>query len=251
MDLPPETLAALAGGEWLLLCQAEAEGAVLNPAVFATDDGRVALAFRGEADLVRFTERPAAYAALPGRALVSALVEAGLGLGLNFGADDAALLPAPALRGLHRLWAAPLAESQGGAAPPPPGPPPALPKAARGRLAALLAQGLPPKVAAYLYGQGAGAAQPGLAILGAPARAEAALTRLARESWQMAGLPPGPLALVLLAATHPEAESYRHLGAFLAEGAPEPAPPEVAPPLPPGMDPAHPPILRFGPKGQG
>lgn len=251
IDLPPETLAALAGREWHLLCEAEAEGAAFTPQLFPTDEGPIALAFQREADLAAFTENPAPYAAMPGRALVAALAEAGLGLGLDFGQPEAALLPPPALKTLLELWAAPLPESPKAAAHWPPGPPPTLPPAALQRLAALLAEGLPPGAGAYLFGQkdGAGGAAPGLALLGAPPPAEAALTRLARESWQMASLPPGPLALVLLAPGHLDAEAYREKGLFLTEGRPAKveAPPRA--PRPPGLDPEAPPILRFGPKG--
>lgn len=252
VDLAPETLAALSGGEWHLLCEAEAEGAVLHPLPFPTEAGPIALAFQSEADLAAFTEKPAAYAALPGRALVAALAEAGLGLGLDFGQAQAALLPASALKALRALWAAPLPQSP--ESPPLPQTltaPPPLPAPALQRLAALLGQGLPPKAAAYLFGQalGEGTPLPGLALLGAPPTAEAALSRLAREAWQMAGLPPGPLALVLLAPGHPEAAAYRQNGAFLAEGAPDPQPaPPPAAPKPPGFDPAAPPILRSRPQ---
>ena len=58
------------------------------------DEGqRYALAFDREDKLAAFLDDPQDYIAMSGRALISALLEADLGLGVNLGMDAAIMLP--------------------------------------------------------------------------------------------------------------------------------------------------------------
>lgn len=75
------------------------EPAPIVPLVFALEDGPVALGFDDEARMTGFLEGSTEYVALAGRSLIAALVEAGLGLGLNLGdAPSATLLDAETVR---------------------------------------------------------------------------------------------------------------------------------------------------------
>jgi hypothetical protein len=68
-----------------------APDAPLRPLVFDLSDGPMALAFDDDGRMADFFGAPTEYAALPGRALVALLAEAGLGLALNPDTGAAAL----------------------------------------------------------------------------------------------------------------------------------------------------------------
>ncbi len=75
--------------------QGDADAAALRPLVFALDGGKVALAFDNDGRMAAFFEAPTEYVRLDGLALLRALAQAGLGLGLNLGdAPSATLLDA-------------------------------------------------------------------------------------------------------------------------------------------------------------
>lgn len=71
------------------------QDAPIRPMVFALSEGDFALGFDDDARMAGFFEAPVAYVALPGGALIAALAEAGLGLGLNLGDAPSATLLAP------------------------------------------------------------------------------------------------------------------------------------------------------------
>lgn len=90
-----------------------AEDAPLRPLVFEPSGGPVALGFDRDARLAAFFGRPTPFATLPGRALVAALAERGLGLGLNLGdAPSATVLDAAAIRWLAEQGGARLVEAE-------------------------------------------------------------------------------------------------------------------------------------------
>ena len=82
----------LADAELFLLVTEEVTGDRLSPSIFDTSDGRFVLAFDREERLTAFTEGPAPYAALPGRAIAGMLNGQDIGLGLNLGVPASALL---------------------------------------------------------------------------------------------------------------------------------------------------------------
>lgn len=127
--------------ELCLWLDAEAEGDSVSPRLFEIDDVRYALGFDGEDRLAEFAGAAAPYASLPGRRLAAMLAEAGLGLGLNFGAPSEMLLPPNAVAWLAETAAvsADVVEVRPTELAPP-GLPPALVEALDRRLAA--AEGL-------------------------------------------------------------------------------------------------------------
>ena len=239
----------MADAELYLLLETEPVGDDLTPQVFETDDGDYVLAFDLEERLTAFTGMPAPYAALPGRVIAQYLAGEGVGLGLNLGvADSAMLLPPEALDWLTETLAeAPVAAT---------GTPeefsaPALSPAALGGLLvaldakfALLAGYAAQALLAGVRYQGGGQGHM-LAFLGAVPGAEPALAKAVAEALAFSGLEAGEIDVAFV--TGDEA-----LFARLAEVAqvfdlPEPAPePDqvIAPGAAPGMDPAKPPILR-------
>lgn len=240
---------ALAGAELTLLLAGEpAPGADPVPALFDTGDGRFALAFDSDERLASFAEGPAAYAALPGRALLGMISGQGIGLGLNLGvAPSAFLMPAGAVdwlagilapAGPHRpLAVADLAERLR---------PPALDAALVAALGRKLGESAGPARFALLAGTdgGGGLAAHVLAVVGVPAGAEAPLAQAISEAMVFAGGEPSALDVMFLTDADP---LVARMGRFALrfdpppESDPAPGPPK---PAPPGSDPARPPRLR-------
>jgi hypothetical protein len=216
------------------------EDAAPKPMVFALAEGPVALGFDDDARMAGFFGAPVEYVALPGRALVAALAEAGLGLGLNLGeAPSATLLDAATVRWLAaEMAAAPQAETMAGplTVAPPAGAEAPLLAALAERLAAF-----PAMVAeAWLVRLAAGVGPARLTLLllpspGAARAAEGIAGALARAAEPFA--PPGEtVAVAPLAEGHPLLGPARARGVGLHPG---PAPEPESPPPPAG-----PPRLR-------
>ena len=100
--------AELTQSEIFVLLETEVEGARMTPRVFDLSDGRAVLGFETEWQLAGFAGDAAAYAALPGRVLVSMLAQADQPLSLIVSPDTphAALVSPEALRWLDQTLAA-------------------------------------------------------------------------------------------------------------------------------------------------
>jgi hypothetical protein len=233
---------ALAEAELVLWLADEAGPEVLEPRVFPVDQGPVVLAFDCEAALAEFAGPAAAYAALPGRALVALLAGRGLGLMLQAAGGLAEHMPQRSVAWLARQLEAPA--PQPFVPPlvlgydPPQQVPPVLVLAIERRLA-----GVPGLSAAILAtARWAGGAEGlVLALAGVPPAAQAPLARSLIEAVAFAGIDapapdivfPDPVALVRI-----EAVGMALRLPQLLRHEPE------ARPVGPGLDPARPPRLR-------
>ncbi|MFN4100789.1 MAG: SseB family protein [Pararhodobacter sp.] len=244
--------AELSRAEVFVLLDAEVSGDTMKPRVFDLSDVRAVLAFDSEMRLAGFAGGAAAYAALPGRVLVTLLAEAGEGLSLMLNADapDAALLTPDVLAWLAATLSAPApAEGEGvpeGFAAP------SLPASVLDLLVPALERrlsgtpGLAQTVLAAVQWQG-GARGHVLALGGLPEAAQAPAARAVAEALALSGLEAGSLDVVF--------PTGRALGAIAAVGLTlAPAPfsmpedqvirPGDTPGANPGMDPQRPPKLR-------
>ncbi len=236
---------ALADTELFLLLREEAAGAAIDPAIFALEEGRFAMAFDREDRLAAFADAPAPYAAIPGRALVASLGGRGVGIGLNLGvAPSSALLPADAVDWLADLLARePDAEGDR---------PVALRAAGAGGgvlegavTGALAGAGVEAWLASGVHADGGQG--PVLAVIGAAGRAaptvERAIARVVNDALAFSGLPAAALDVMFLGPDDPLAAAARGVGIKVADIGREDEP--VAPtPVGPGMDPERPPRLR-------
>ncbi|MDP3860691.1 MAG: SseB family protein [Phaeovulum sp.] len=239
----------IADAELFLLLEHEPAGDQITPQVFETEAGDYVLAFDLEERLSAFTGIPAPYAALPGRVIAQYLVGEGVGIGLNLGvADSAMLLPPEALDWLTETLSE-VPEAVSGT--PEAFCPPALGPAALGALLTALDAKF-----AHLAGYAAQALLAGvtyqggrqghmLAFLGAVAGAEPALAKAVGEALTFSGLEAGELDVAFV--TGSEAMFARL--AEVAQVFDLPAPPVetdqvIEPGAAPGMDPDRPPILR-------
>jgi hypothetical protein len=235
----------LADAELFLLLVREPPGAVIEPALFELEAGRVALAFDSEERLAAFASGPAPYAALPGRVVAGMLTEQGIGLGLNLGvAPSAFLLPAEGVGWLAgALGHAPeVAASRPLAYGSPGDVPEALLRALDAKLARLGGLAMSAHLVAVTYaGGGAGHL---LAIEGARAGAEAALAKAVSEVLVFSGVEDGALDVTFLAPGDPALAPIRRQARSFDLPEPEPGTAQVVSPAAPGMDPARPPKLR-------
>ena len=239
----------LADAELFVLLEREpdAEDDIV-PQVFETEEGDFVLAFDTEERLASFSDEPLPYVALPGRVIAQVLAGEGVGLGVNLGvAESAMLLPPEALEWLsHTLTHAP--------------------EATAARPMDLAAPSLSPGVLALLlpafqakFEQLAGLATEAvlggvryddgrrghvLAFLGAPDPARAGIAKAMGEALMFSGLEAGELDVTFLDAADPAARELLDKGLVL------PLPERVVEEVQelkltaPGMDPDKPPILR-------
>lgn len=84
--------ALLVAAELFVLLEAETDD-TFKPQLIEDDGQTYALAFDREDRLAAFLDSPQDYVAMSGRALVSALLDADLGLGINLGMEAATMLP--------------------------------------------------------------------------------------------------------------------------------------------------------------
>lgn len=242
----------LSRAELFVLLDAEVTGDRMAPRVFDLSDGRVVLAFGSEMELAGFAGEAAAYAALPGRVLVSMLAQADTPLALLVGPDvaHAAFLTPEALRWLDQtLAAAAPGETR---ATPERFTAPDLPQAVLALLVPALERrlsGLPGLEAVVLAGarwQG-GARGHVLALSGLPETAQAPVARAVVEALSLSGLDAGGLDVIF-----PPARAMQTLRAVGLPLAPAPyqrpedqiVTADAAPGANPGLDPDRPPRLR-------
>jgi hypothetical protein len=232
---------ALAEADLTLWLAAEPPpGADPVPALFDTADGRFALVFDSDERLASFAEGPAAYAALPGRALVQMLAGQGVGLGLNLGvAPSSFLMPADSVDWLAQALApSPVPatarpESLG---------PPSLPETVIAALDRKLGRSAGLAVSALLSGADWGGGRKGhvLAVIGARPGAEEPLAQAISEALTFSGQDRETLDVVFLAADDPLAARIARQALRLDLPGVEVAPSPSAP----GSDPSRPPRLR-------
>ncbi|MEL6234675.1 MAG: SseB family protein [Pseudomonadota bacterium] len=234
----------LLGSELFVLLAAEpGHAATPEPRIEHLSEGPIALAFDSDARLGAFLEAPAPTAALSGRRLVALLAGRGIGIGLNLGvANSAILLPSDAVE-----WAAShlaplhpqtiLAEAhQIG----PPDATPALIAALDARIAALAGQCAEVWLARLTHSDGS--ATQALAIVGMAAEARPAALEALGEAYRLEA-PGGALDMLFLDATDPALAAFRRNG--LGFDLPQrPALQTRALPGAPGLDPDRPPRLR-------
>ncbi|EEW25545.1 SseB family protein [Rhodobacter ferrooxidans] len=233
----------LADGELFLLLESEAKGDSLTPQVFDLEGGPVVLVFDLEERLAAFTGIPAPYAAMPGRVIAAHLAGQGIGLGLNLGVAEAAmLLPPEAVD-----WLAETLDN-------PPEAVEARPVAFHAPdLAEALLTGLDAKLAraggladhALLAGVSYDDGSTGLvlAFIDTAPGAEAPLARAAGEALTFSGLDQGGIDVIFLAAT--DAATAPLTKVALRFDLPQPEVPETITPIAPGSDPDNPPKLRW------
>ncbi len=255
--MPDDTTARLAfhaelsRAEVFVLLESEVVGDQMIPRVFDLSDGRAVLAFGSEMQLADFAGDAAAYAALPGRVLVTMLASATEPLALLLGPDleHAAFLAPEALIWLDQTLSAPAPdESQ---ATPERFTAPNLPPTVLQLLIPALERrlsGLPGLDAVILAGaewQG-GAKGHVLAIAGLPESAQAPIARAVVEALSLSGLEAGALDVIF-----PPTVAMQTLTAVGLALAPAPFTmpdeqiinPETAG-ANPGFDPNRPPKLR-------
>jgi hypothetical protein len=238
----------LADAELFLLLEEEPEGEDIRPQLFSSDEGDFVLAFDLEERLAEFADEALPYAALPGRVIAQHLVGEGIGLGVNLGvAESAMLLPPEALDWLtETLTHAPQTRD----ARPAQFDAPALPPAILGlllpafeakfeQIAGLASHAL---LGGVVYEDGHRGHV--LAFLGAPEPARPGIAKAMAEALAFSGLDAGELDVTFLDETSPAAAVLLEKALVLA--LPEPVEEEVQElkPVMPGMDPAKPPILR-------
>ncbi|MBW0159006.1 SseB family protein [Sedimentimonas flavescens] len=238
----------LADAELFLLLESEPEDEDITPQVFETEDGDFVLAFDLEERLAEFTGEPVPYAALPGRVIAQHLVGEGIGLGINLGvAESAMLLPPEALEWLtDTLTHTPVQTDARPASFEAPALPPAilgllLPafEAKFAQLAGIASHAL---LGGVQYDDGRRGHV--LAFLGAPEPARAGIAKAMAEALAFSGLDAGELDVTFLDEADPAAQVL--LEKALVLHLPEPVQEEVQElkPVAPGMDPSKPPILR-------
>ena len=255
MEAEPENEAArlavydrLADAELFLLLESEPEDEDITPQLFETEEGDFVLAFDLEERLAEFVGEPAPYAALPGRVIAQHLAGEGVGLGINLGvADSAMLLPPEALEWLsHTLTHAP--------------------QPAAARPVAFDAPGLSPAILGLLlpafeakFDQLAGLASHALlggvtyedgrrghvlAVIGAPEAAQPGIAKAMGEALTFSGLEAGELDVTFLGEDDPAAQVLLEKALVLHLPEREEEEVQELKPTMPGMDPSKPPILR-------
>ncbi len=228
----------LADAELFLLLSEEVSGDRLSPSIFDTSDGRFALAFDREERLTAFTEGPAPYAALSGRAIAAMLAGQEIGLGLNLGvAPSAFLVPAEALGWLSdTLQSGPEEfEERPETIAPPAGLPEQLVTGLDTKLAS--ARGLAQM--AYLVAVTYPGGRPGhmLAFIAPAPGAETALAQAIAEVLVFSGVEAGTLDVAFFVPTDP-------IAALLAKHGLRFDLPQIETAKAPGSDPTKPPKLR-------
>ncbi len=236
--------ALLADTELFVLLEKEAIGEMIEPKLFAVDGQEVVLGFDSEERLAEFTGQVSAYAALPGRIVAQLLADAGMGLGLNLDVAPSSMLLGPEAM----VWLHERLEAEG------PGElsaqieelcaPKGLPDVLLEALGAKLTQSAGLAEAALLaqvrYRGGANGHL--LAIVGAEARAEAALARAVNEALSFSGLEAGVLDVAFFPSDAEIVARMQKLA--LRFEIPQATPRKIHVRAAPGSDPDKPPILH-------
>ncbi|MCG6883170.1 MAG: SseB family protein [Silicimonas sp.] len=228
----------IADAELFLLLESEPQGDAIKPALFDTSDGRFVLAFDREERLTSFTERPAPYVALAGRAIAAMLSGQDTGLGLNLGvAPSSFLVPVEALEWLANLLQPNPQETE--ARPEIISAPAGLPERLVAGIDTKLASATGLARMAWLVGVTYPGGVPGhlLAFIDTEPGAESALARAISEALVFSGIEGGLLDVAHFRASDPIAARLARHGLRFDLPQPKTA-------KPPGMDPSKPPRLR-------
>lgn len=233
----------LIDGELFVLLAEEAEGDDITPELFEVGGQPFLLVFDREERLANFVGKPAPYAAMSGRLIVTMLEGQNIGLGVNLDAGPSEmLLPYQAVEWLQTMIAhrPKEVEARPKELSAPAGLPDALLPALDAKLA--IAAGLAPL--AYLVGvtYEGGARGHLLAFIDAETGAENALANAANEALSFSGIEAGEMDVAFFDASDPIAARLAKVG--LRFDLPQPQAPERLAPSAPGMDPDKPPILR-------
>lgn len=241
----------LADAPLYLLLEAEPdEDEDIIPQVFETEEGDIVLAFDTEERLAEFAQHgPVHWAALPGRVIAQHLAGENIGLGVNLGvADSAMLLPPEAMDWLTEALTP-------------------MPQQTEARPVTFEAPQLPPAMLAMLlpafeakFDQIAGLASHAalsgvtyeggrrghvLVIIGAAEGTRPGIAKAMNEALAFSGLDAGELDVTFLDGDDPVAQLVLSKALVLHLPDIEDLPDEPdAPHVGPGMDPAKPPILR-------
>lgn len=232
----------LADSEMFLLLLEEAKGTDLQPDVFCVGEDYFVLVFDREERLAQFVGKPAPYAALSGRVIVSMLAGQEIGLGVNLEATSQMLIPTDAVKWLaDTLGNAPQQmDAKAEELLPPTGVPESLLPALDAKLAtaAGLAKG------AYLVSvrYEGGAQGHMLGFVGARDGAQGALAKAVSEALTFSGLEAGSLDVSFFSMSDPAAASLAKVG--LRFDLPEPDHPTETVRAAPGSDPDNPPRLK-------
>lgn len=233
----------LADSELFVLLAEDVDADQLTPRLFDLDEGPVVLAFDLEERLTAFVGGSASYAALPGRVIAAQLAGLGIGLGLNVGdAPSSIILPSDVMDWLTKtLGVKPMtvaAVPQGFSFPW--GVPPEVTQRLMQKLSSH--PGLADAVLLSEVVYEGGRRGHMLAILGAVAGSESALSGAVSEAIIFSGLAMAEIDVVFLAQEDPRTKVIE--GVALRLDLPKLSVSAVVDPNVPGMDPRKPPILR-------
>jgi len=231
----------LANTDLCLLLDKEAGTASLTPQVFDLDGGRYVLLFDGDERLADFVGAAAPCAHLAGRVVVGLLAGKGIGLAINLESSASILMPAEAVTWLDdMLTRAPdVVEAVPETVEAPEGLPGVLLEALADKLARAAGQARAAYLAKVTYHGGRRGHI--LAFSGANPRAEAALARATGEALVFSGLDAGELDVAFLGTEDPMLDVLGRVALRFDMGVVEPG---AGATVPPGTDPAKPPVLR-------
>lgn len=233
----------LADSELFLLLEGEPEGDSIAPKMVELDDGPVVLIFDRESRLGDFVGGPADFAGMSGRQIVKLLHGRNIGLGVNFGVEDAEiLLPPPAVDWLSEMLDHRPDEHE--ESPKEISAPGDIPEAVLTGLDAKLASATGLARLAYLVRASyeSGRSSHLLAFVDARPGAEHALATAVGEALTFSGVEAGEIDVAFFAASDAIAATLAKVG--LRFDLPEPETPKITEVTPPGMDPDAPPILK-------
>lgn len=233
----------LADSELFVLLEDDGDPDQVTPRLFDLEEGSVVLAFDLEERLTAFVGGPAPYAALPGRVIAAQLAGQGVGLGLNVGdAPSSIILPAEVMDWLTATLGTKPAQvaavAQGFSYPW--GVPEMLTQRLQDKLSANPGLADAVLLAEVIY-QG-GRRGHILAVLGADAGAEQALSGAVSEALVFSGLDMAEMDVVFLAADDSRTKTIAEVALRL--DLPNPSAPSQPVAAVPGMNPKKPPILR-------
>ncbi|SFD48873.1 SseB protein N-terminal domain-containing protein [Sulfitobacter brevis] len=230
----------IADVELFLLLEAEPDDDQINPQLF--DDAYV-IVFDRAARLAEYVGDSAPYVALSGRAIAAMLADQPLGMAVNLNvAPSEILLPAGAMQWLREtLDHTPASvEARIERVIPPRG----LPETLIAAIDAKLATATGMAAGAWLVGVEYAGGGRGhlLGFVGAIPRAQDALVRAASEALTFSGIEAGAMDIGFFAPNDPTVAKLGKVG--LRFDLPQGEGLQQTPRLPPGMDPAKPPILK-------
>lgn len=230
----------IADVELFLLLEAEPVEDQINPVLL---EGHYVIVFDRAARLAAYVGNPAPYVALSGRAIAGMLAGQPLGMAVNIGvAPSEILLPADAVTWLRETLAheAGQVEVKIDRVLPPKGLPESLIAAIDAKLATATGMAAGAWLVAVEYtGGGRGHL---LAFIGAIPRAQDALVRAASEALTFSGIEAGAMDVGFFGPNDPTVTKLAKVG--LRFDLPQTEGLQHTPRMPPGSDPAKPPILK-------